>query len=77
MSPEGQARSWNAAEPGPRSPLLEIPGGGSANICKPDILHVFNLGVGADLACGAVIAIYRMGLYMEGVKCKSCLEQCL
>lgn len=78
MSPEGQARSWNAAvpdpfKPGPRSPLLEIPGGGSANICKPDILHVFNLGVGADLACGAIIAIYRMGLW-KGSSVKAALN---
>ena len=63
-SAEGQARSWHGEIPDPfkphsRSPLLEIPGGGSPDICKPDILHVFNLGVGADMALGAIIKAHR------------------
>lgn len=68
MSPEGQTRSWsgeipNPFKPGPQSPLLRIPGGGSPLICKPDILHVYNLGVGADMAIGGILAIQRMGLW--------------
>jgi hypothetical protein len=67
MSPEGEARSWEGEvpdplRPGPRSPLLRIPGI-SFESCQPDVLHVFNLGVGADMAIGGILAIFRMGLW--------------
>ena len=67
MSAEGPARSQGEAEnpfkPGPQSPLLQVIGAGSAHICKPDVLHCFNLGVGADLWIGGVLAMYRMKLW--------------
>ena len=67
MTAEGEARSWegevpNPLRPGPRSPLLRIPGI-SFESCQPDVLHVFNLGVGADLAISGILAIFRMGLW--------------
>lgn len=77
MTAEGQARSWEGEAPdpflpGPRSPLLRIPGAG-VGMCKPDVLHVFNLGVGADLACGGIIAIFRLGLW-EGTNIPAALN---
>ena len=68
MSSEGEARTWRGEapspfRPGPLSPLLGIPGGSSPSICKPDVLHVFNLGVGSDLAYGAIVVMYRMNLW--------------
>lgn len=63
MTAEGQAR---------RSPLLRIPGAG-ADMRKPDILHVFNLGVGADFACEGIIVIFRLGLW-EGTNVPAALN---
>lgn len=75
---EGQARSWQGVVPNPfkphsQSPLLQIPGGGTPDICKPDLLHVFHLGVGADMALGGILAIFRMGLW-KGTNLPACLN---
>lgn len=77
-SADGQARSFNDDIPNPfkggeKSPLLDIPGGQSPEVCKPDILHVFNLGVGADLAVGGIISMFRMGLW-EGTTIHAALN---
>lgn len=78
VSAEGPARSWegevqNVLKPGPPSPLLKIVGGESPSICQPDVLHCFNLGVGADLAIGGILAMHRMKLW-DGRNINTCLN---
>eukprot|EP00435_Cladocopium_sp_Y103_P051710 s473_g16.t1 len=64
-----QARTWSGEPPDPfwhnrpRSPIRSIPGAASPTIARPDVLHCFNLGVGSDLAAGALIAMCRMKLF--------------
>lgn len=64
-----QARTWSGEPPDPfwhdrpRSPIRSIPGAASPTIARPDVLHCFNLGVGSDLAAGALIAMCRMRLF--------------
>ena len=64
-----QLRSWSEEPPDPFkrgraiSPLRLIPGAQSPTMARPDILHCFNLGAGADLAAGGLVAMARMQLF--------------
>ena len=68
VSCSGQSRQWFGDPPDPfktgvPSPLRSIPGGELPSSCRPDLLHVFNLGSGADLAAGGLIAMVRMKMF--------------
>lgn len=45
------------------SPLRSIPGGDSPYVIKPDLMHVFHIGIGGDLAASCLYALCRMHVF--------------
>ena len=71
LSSNGQARSFTGRVPDPfkktpQSPLRSIPGGNGVETIKTDVMHVFNLGFGGDLASSTILALVRMKQIFAG-----------
>ena len=67
MSASGQARAWEGVAGSPFkqkvSPLRQVPGLQDVDAIKPDLMHVFNLGFGGDMASSTLVALTRLKLF--------------
>ena len=48
------------------SPLRSIPGGDLPEVVKPDLMHVFNIGIGGDLAASGLISLCHLKVFGNG-----------
>ena len=68
VSAQGHARTFlgqpaSPYKPNKVAPLRSMPGGNNPECIKPDLMHIFNLGFGGDLAVGAILALQRLRVW--------------
>ncbi|CAK9010590.1 unnamed protein product [Durusdinium trenchii] len=79
VSANGQARSWSGPSPCPFkqkwSPLRSIPGCDNPDRIQPDLLHVWNLGVGGDMCASTILMLSnKVRVIFQGRSLQACLD---
>lgn len=61
VGPSSQARTWTGAVDqvfkNKVSPLRRVPGGNCVDSIRPDVMHVWSLGVGGDMASSTILLL--------------------
>ena len=69
LSSTSQVRTFDGEIPSPYklnkiSPLRSIPGCNDPHRVSPDLMHIFNIGYGKDLAASGIIMLCRLGEFV-------------